>query len=193
MSLVLYSTPTSPFARRIRLLMEPLEVEIQTANFLEPEARKAYAIITPIRKVPVLDDNGTRIYDSHVIQQFVFNKLALSPLSIDESNLISVIDAVLDSLVIVMMSNRSGIEINNDQLIFALQNERIADSLNWLEQQCQENNFTEWNYVTMSLLSLVHWAQFRDLVDFSAYPAIVKVTAQFESLELVQQTMPANP
>tara|TARA_Y100001949_G_C15983082_1_gene329269 strand:- start:1122 stop:1703 length:582 start_codon:yes stop_codon:yes gene_type:complete len=193
MSLVLYSTPTSPFARRIRLLMEPLECEVVSVNFLEVGPRAEFAQVTPIRKVPVLDDDGTRIFDSHVIQQYLFTKLAMPALTIEQSNLLTVMDSVLDSLVIVMMSKRSGIEINNDQLIFALQNERIADSLGWLEKQCVSQDLSEWNYITMSLLSLVHWAQFRDLVDFTDYPAILAAVAPFESLPLVQQTIPANP
>lgn len=193
MSLVLYSTPTSPFVRRIRLLMEPLECEVQFVNFFDAGPRQDYAQITPIRKVPVLDDNGTRIFDSHSIQQHLFNTLNLPALSVDEQNLISVIDSVLDSLVTILMSKRSGIEIDPELLIFALQTERVADSLSWLEAQCQTRDMSEWNYVSMCLLSMVHWTQFRSLVDYSDYPAILAAIAPFESHPLVQSTMPVNP
>ncbi len=193
MPLVLYSTPTSPFARRVRLLMEPLKYDVQFVNFFDAEPRQEYARITPIRKVPVLDDNGVRIFDSHSIQQHLFKALDLPELSIDEKNLISVIDSVLDSLVTVMMCKRSGIEVDPDLLIFALQTERVADSLSWLEQQCLSRDLSEWNYITMSLLSMVHWTQFRDLVDYSDYPAILATIAPFEERELVQETTPVNP
>jgi len=193
MSLVLYGTPTSPFARRIRLLMEPLDCEFQFVNFFEAKPRQAYAQITPIRKVPVLDDNGTRIFDSHTIQQHLFKTLELPELSIDDQNLISVVDSVLDSLVTVMMCKRSGIEVDPDLLIFALQTERIKDSLNWLEQQCLSRDLSEWNYLNMCLLTMVHWTQFRNLVDYREYPAILAAIAPFENRVLVQDTMPVDP
>lgn len=180
MVLRLYGTQASPFVRRIRLLMGDTDYEFIPVNFLEPTPRQAFAQISPIRKVPVLVDGENTIFDSHQIQAYLQTRLNLPALSLEQQKQLTVIDAVLDSMVILMMALRSGLDVNPEQLIFALNIERIEDSLNWLDTASACGAFEHWNYVSMSLLAMVQWAKFRGLKNFDKYPHLMAVIQQFE-------------
>lgn len=180
MALQLYGTQASPFVRRIRLLMGDTAYEFIPVNFLEPAPRQAFAQISPIRKVPVLVDGEKVIFDSHQIQAYLQPRLNQPALTLEQQKQLTVIDAVLDSMVILMMARRSGLDVNPEQLIFALNIERIQDSLDWLDSASASGAFEHWEYVSMSLLAMVQWAKFRELENFDNYPRLMAAVQQFE-------------
>ena len=169
----LYGSQTSPYVRRIRLLLATTSHEFINLNIFAGEGRQTLAAINPALRIPKLDDAGQVIFDSGVIYRYLAPKLGIAPLSWYQENQLTVINAVSDSLVMLLQCSRSGFDTNDDKLFFNLQKERIATCLYVLEQQAANGEFKQWNYITMALYSLIDWTLFRQLIELDDYPALL--------------------
>ena len=190
MSMQLYGTLASVYVRRIRLALEDFDYEMKLVNVYDDIERQAFTQISPIRRIPVLVDGDQSIWDSHVIYQYLCDKRGQAGLSVEQHNLVSVIDAATDSMIILFQSRSSGVETPKDKLFFKLQHERVISALNWLEQQAKAGAFDDWNYPTMCMLATVAWAEFRGIDDVKAYPELLKVPERFSEREVVRSTQP---
>lgn len=191
MSIVLYGSRPSPYVRRIRMFLDDVDYRFEEIDVYGEAGRAYFSKISPIMKLPLLVDNNREVFDSHVIANHVRKLRGLPEFTIEEHNLISIVDAVTDSLIILFMGRRSGFSIDKDALIFKLQLERIPSSLAWLNQRAAEGVFDQWGYPVIALISLIGWAQFRDLYDFSGYPELLKVVEKTHaSRSIVQETAP---
>lgn len=188
--MILYGSIPSPYVRRIRMLLDGQDYQFQPINLYEDKARAEYAKIAPIQKMPMLEDNGQKIFDSHVIAQYIQQKLDLPAPSIEELNLVSAVDAVTDSLIILFYGKKSELDVSNEKLIFKLQLGRIPVVLTWLNTQAELGAFNQWNYASLALISMLDWANFRDLYDFSDYPALAKARHLHANNNAVKNTMP---
>ena len=168
----LYGSQTSPYVRRIRLLLAELPCEFIKLNILDSADRETLAAINPTLRIPMLDDAGQTIFDSGVIYRYLAAKTNATPLSWYQENQLTVINAVNDSLVMLYQCSRSGLDTNDDKLFFNLQRERIAMSLYVLEQQAANAEFANWQYPAMALYSLLDWVAFRELLELDDYPAL---------------------
>ena len=186
----LYGSQTSPYARRIRLLLATTAHEFINLNIFAPDDRETLAAINPTLRIPMLVDDNQTIFDSAVIQRYIAGKLALSTLSWYQENQLTVINAVNDSLVMLLQCSRSGFDTSDDILFFNLQKERVATSLYVLEQQAANGEFANWNYVTMALYSLVDWVLFRELVELDDYPALLQCVVNNAQQAGVKQSDP---
>ena len=124
----LYGSTTSPYVRRIRILLANIEHDFINMQIFSGEDRAQLTAKNPILKVPMLEDGEDIIFDSRVIFRYLSEKYSLPALTWREENLMSVIDAINDSLVQLFLLKRSDIESSDDKLFFKLQNERIAES-----------------------------------------------------------------
>ncbi len=168
----LIGSNTSPFVRRTRLLLAGLPYTYTQLD-IYAEGRSALANQTPILKIPVLIDNGQQIYDSRVIARYLEQTHGIGePLSWEEENRLTIIDGVLDSLVMLLLSQRSGLDTSSEVMIYRLQRERIKRSLATLEHEVLEGNFRLWRYPAICLYTLVDWADFRELINLRDYPTL---------------------
>ena len=190
MSMTLYGSLTSPYVRRIRMLLENIDYEFNNTNVYDDAQRAAFSAISPLRKLPVLTDGDTAVFDSRVIAEHIRKKRKWPETTIEQHNLISAIDAVTDSLIIAFMSKRSGIEVDKDKLLFKLQFERLPIILNWLNERAKTGIFSGWNVATLALVSMVDWVSFRELYDFSDYPDLVRAANQHNDKAIVKSTLP---
>ena len=115
----LIGSSTSPYVRRIRLLLadagqgyEFVDLNIYGAD--RDELRKA----NPAMKIPVLHDGDDVVYDSRVISRYLQEKLDLPHLSWEQENQLTVIDAVNDSMVTLLLSQRSGLDTDREEVMF---------------------------------------------------------------------------
>ena len=173
----LYGSQTSPYVRRIRLLLADTAHDFINLDIFSAAGRDTLAALNPTLRIPMLDDNGEIIFDSGVIYRYLAAKLALPTLSWYQENQLTVINAVNDSLVMLLQCSRSGFDTNDDKLFFNLQKERIATCLYVLEQQAANGEFKQWNYITMALYSLIDWTLFRQLIELDDYPALLACVA----------------
>ena len=189
----IYGSTTSPYVRRLRILLAEHDYEFSSFNIFGPE-REALKETNPTLKIPMFEDLTAQdtevLFDSGVTFRYLSEKLGLMPLSLHEQNLLSVIDACSDSLVNLMLLKRSGVDTTQDMMYFNIQRERQGASFAFLEKQIAKGEFSQWRYPTIALLVLVEWAQFRDLFDFSTYPALLAFVESNQQRPGVLDTKP---
>ncbi len=186
----LIGSTTSPFVRRLRLYLAEHNYEFINLDIFSPEDRQFLTENNPANKVPALIDGEQHIYDSRVIYRYLANKLGQTALSWPQENLLTLIDAANDSLVTILLSKRSGLDVEQDVLFFNLQHERLATVFNVLANEAANGEFTQWHYPSICLFCLLDWAQFRQLYDFSALPALVEFYQQAKSQLGIKETDP---
>ncbi|WP_372738587.1 glutathione S-transferase family protein [Neptunomonas sp.] len=166
----------SPYVRRIRLFLESRELlegqdyDFINLNIYSPEGRAELASYTPAMKIPVLVDQEQKIYDSRLIHRYLNEKQRNVPLSWNQENLLTLIDAANDSFVILLLSTRSNIDTNADSLIINLQKERIERTMQLLEDSVENGEISGWDYPAICLFCLLDWVNFRDLLNLAPFP-----------------------
>jgi glutathione S-transferase len=169
----LYGSQTSPYVRRIRLLLADTDHQFINMNIFAEADRQKLLELNPTLKIPMLLDNEEIIFDSNVIYRYLATKMGMAPLSWYQENQLTLINAVNDSLVSLFLCSRSGLNTNEDRLFFNAQKERIAASMFVLEQQAANQEFADWQYPEMALYCLLDWVIFRELLDLDDYPALL--------------------
>ncbi len=186
----LFGSLSSPFVRRLRLLLVSQPYEFISLNIFETAGRETLVQLNPTRKVPMLQDGELVIFDSGVIFRYLCQKLQLPALGWSDENRLTMINAVNDSLVEILLCQRSGFDTNSDKLFFNLQHERVTGTLQVLEQQVAAGQFDDWDYLAISLYSLLDWAEFRQLADLKPYPALQQFMLATKDRAGIAQTDP---
>jgi glutathione S-transferase len=191
----LYGSTTSPFVRRIRLLLEGNDYELVKVNIFGEE-REDIKAKNPTLKIPMFEDLSNPecpvLIDSGVIFNYLTNKLGLEDLSLMQQNLLAIINACNDSLVNMMILSRSRVDTTADKLYFNIQRERNEATFSYLDEEVRKGTFDKWNYLSMSLLVLVEWAQFRNLYDFNGHSNLVEFVKENQKQQGVISTKPVE-
>lgn len=189
----LYGSTTSPYVRRLRILLAETEYEFESVNVFGAD-REALKKVNPTLKIPMFKDaklKGTdMLYDSGLVYRYLVEQYGFGALTYAEQNMLAVIDACSDSLVNMMIMRRSDIDTSQDKLYYNIQRERQQVSFDVLEQEVAKGTFSNWNYLSISLLVLVEWAQFRSLFDFANYPNLLGFVAESQMQKGVTETAP---
>ncbi len=188
--LKLFGSTTSPYVRRLRILLQSVEHEFVLLDIFNSRDRAVIQGKNPTLKIPMLMDDGQVVLDSSNIFRYLRDKYALSDLSLVEQNVLTSIDAVNDGLVQMLILSRSEIDISADKLYFRIQRERQETVFSHLETEAKGGRFEAWNYLSISLYCLLDWVEFRNLFDFSDYPSLVKLYEQWQTLPICQATDP---
>jgi len=186
----LYGSIPSPYVRRIRLFLEGRDYQFINLDIFADEDRKLLTDANPAQKIPALIDGADCIYDSGVIYRYLTEKFQLPNLTWQQENLLTLIDAVNDSLVSMLILKRSGFDIEEDKFFFNLQRERCQQVLTVLDNEAEKGSFDEWNYLTMSLYALLDWIQFRELYDLTPYSALNEAVNKLINKDIVKSTDP---
>lgn len=186
----LYGTQVSPYARRLRLLLDDSQYEFIEMDILTDEGRQALAVKNPIMKIPMLEDEELMVYDSAIIFRYIQQKLSLPPLTWQQENTLTMINAVNDSLVELMICIRSSIDINADKMLFNFKHKRIDSVLGMLNDQVASGEFSQWDYPAMCLFALLDWMEFREFKQYIAYPALVNFLLENKQQPRVHDTDP---
>ncbi len=173
----LYGSTTSPYVRRIRMLLSNIEHDFISMHIFAGPDRDLLLQKNPTLKVPMLEDGTTTIFDSRVIFRYLTEKYSLPKLSWPEENLLSVIDSVNDSLVQLLLLQRSEVETDDSKVFFRLHNERLSHAFQYLNEETKAGAFSHWEYPAICLFCLVDWAAFRQLHDLSLYPELLEFVA----------------
>lgn len=168
----LFGSTTSPFVRRIRMVLANTDHDFVDMQIFAEGDRAELARRNPTLKIPCLDDEGQMIFDSRIIYRYLAQKFGHSPLTWEQENQLTLIDAANDSLVQLLLLKRSDFDTNDDRLFFRLQKERVESVFDELESQLNAGGFSQWQYPEISLFTLIDWVEFRELHDLAAYPAL---------------------
>lgn len=164
MSYVLVGSAPSPFTRRLRLAMESIPHEFLALNIYEPPGAAELKKISPTNQIPVLLENGRPLYESRVIYNYLAQKHHLPALSLEQENVISVAEGLMNAGVAkFLLINRSGVDATKPMMFLDRQLERIQSTHAWLREWMKSPAAREWNFVSMSVYSAYDWYQFRDI------------------------------
>lgn len=122
----LFSTPTSPYARKVRIMLieKHIECEIEVVPSLAaPES--PVPEYNPLGKVPTLVlDDGTSLYDSVVIVDYLDHKTPVARLIPQDNNHRAIVrrwealaDGVCDAAIAVVMEKRRVLEKQDETII----------------------------------------------------------------------------
>lgn len=188
MSYTLIGSITSPYVRKIRLcLHDKIFYDFKTVNYLEKEDAAYLRSVNPINKIPVLIDQGQVIFDSRVIYNYLTKKYGWTNLTIAEENILSAIDALLDTSINLFSLQRGGLDLacsTNSYII--RQQERMTLLLDFITPWVKQNN--EWNFLSMSLYSFLDWASFREIIELKSYPEMMNFLNNFKNSPGVDET-----
>ena len=187
MSYTLIGSTTSPYVRKIRLcLHDKIAYEFKTINYLEVHDANYLKSINPINKIPILIDQKQTIYDSRVIYNYLSKKYSWTTLSIEEENILSAIDAGLDTSINLFSLKRGGLDLAQPNTYITRQQDRIPLILQFLSPWARKNK--EWNFLAMSLYSYLDWGSFRGLLDLTDYPDMENFLTHFQNAPGVHET-----
>ena len=183
----LLGSNTSPYVRRIRLLLDDSDYEFVHLD-IYGENRDVLRRNNPALKIPMLIDGDQEVYDSRVIARYLSEKQQRPALSWDQENQLTLIDAANDSGVILLLSAKSGIETKG--MFYDLQRERIMMTLRTLSAMVDAGEFEQWHYPAICLYCMVDWMDFRDLVDFSEVQSLLSFRDRMADQPQVRATDP---
>lgn len=188
----LIGSVTSPYVRRLRILMKDLDLDFKTTMIFDPLQRAELKMITPILKIPVLqihtDGKTQNLYESRVIFNYLNKQHFKEELSLEEENLISIIDGINDSFVNLYMMKLAEMPIDEEKRFIKAQRERIAEGFSHLNSLWAHDR--RWNYTAISLYCLIDWALFRELYDFRDMPVLMRFHQLHSDSEIVKATDP---
>ena len=92
--------------------------------------------------------------------------------------MLTVIDSINDSLVQLLLLQRSDIQSSEDKLFFKLQNERVETAFQALNKAVENGEFSHWEYPSICLFCLVDWTAFRQLHELASYTHLLDFVAE---------------
>lgn len=185
----LIGSTTSPFVRRTRLLLSDTEYEFVNLD-IYGAGRDELRRNNPALKIPMLIDGKQEVYDSRVIARYLADKLGHAPLTWDQENQLTLIDAASDSSVILLLSKRSGLDVEQDAMFYSLQRERIMTTMRTLAAMVDAGEIANWQYPAICLYTLVDWLDFRSLVDFNGVESLLSFRDNHQSRPGITETDP---
>lgn len=192
----LFGHDTSPYVRRARALLAELGVSFDrdVAGWATPS--DGFLRASPVTKVPALEveENGERIVllDSRTIAEWLFERCGVqasakpaspkfqptlfsSSQRYADANVLTVIDAALDSAIQIFLFERDGVTKETAPYL-KRQHERVGKCLAWLDARYAGKSTLHdgaFGYVDLSLYCALDWLEFRQRLDLTSYRSLV--------------------
>jgi len=193
----LYGTTTSPFVRRVRIVAAEVGVELERVDTATDAGMAALREITPIRKVPVAIADGTTLFDSRVIIDWMtahygFGGLAGLREPWREANLVNAIDAALDAVIQLFYLRRDGVAIDGTPYA-TRQLERANAIFTWLGTQLAPDRRgfdTGLGLPEITLVCALEWMDFRKAYPTERASGVESVRAAWAEHPSIASTRP---
>lgn len=188
MNYVLLGSQTSPFARRVRMLLEEIPYEFKEINVFETEDGLHLNKITPLNQIPVLIDGDMKVWDSRQIFNYLNLTHRFENMSWEDENTLTAIDGAMNSAVNLLLMKRSGMKIDEPYMFVSRQKDRIESVLDYLKPYLQNRALKEWNFLTMSIYCFLDWALFRQIINIHSRPECQKFLDCYAEKTIVKST-----
>jgi glutathione S-transferase len=188
MTYTLIGSKTSPFVRRIRMLMEDIPYDFKELNIFETEDAITLNKVNPVNQVPVLLIGEEPIWDSRQIFNYINLHHKLHNMHWHDENFLTAIEGAMNSGVTLLLMKRSGMNTDEPFMYVNRQKERIESVLTYVKPYLENEGLKEWNFITMSLYSFLDWAIFRNIVNLDARPECQKFLAAHSGKNIVTTT-----
>jgi glutathione S-transferase len=195
MNYTLIGSLTSPYVRKIRLVIHGLDFQLKVVNYLEETGNDYLKSVNPVNKLPVLMDGEKVILDSRIIYYYLAQKNHWAPLTLDEENILTAIDGAMDTSISLFSLKRGGLDLESGNSYVQRQIERVPHILNFLSpwvKTLDEKNPKHWNFLSMSLYSYLYWVEFRGMYNLQDHPVLKEFLEKFKDAPgVVETTIPA--
>lgn len=203
----LYGHDTSPYVRRIRVLLAELGLPFtrDLNNWASPDLPQ----VNPLMKVPVLVDEGLTILDSRLIADYLYDRACgrvappppghppLQPTlwrpdrRYEDENVLLLIDGAADSAINVFLLDRDGI----DSPYLRRQMERVAACLRHLDGLYGEGDTLAPGtlaFADIALVCALEWMIFRERYDVRAHGNLARVLDRHRDRPSFAETHPSR-
>ena len=188
MAYILYGSQTSPYVRKLRILLHSIKYDFKEMAIFEKTDAEILNKINPINQVPVLKDGELTIWDSRQIFNYLNAIHRFQNMTWEDENLLTAIDGMIGASLNLVLLKRSGFDTNEDKLFFNRQRDRIKSIETYLASYLSGKGLTEWNYHSISLYCYFDWAIYRGLVKPEENPIAVKFLNAHKNREDVKAT-----
>lgn len=188
MGYVLYGSKTSPFVRRIRMLLEGLPYDFKEMNIFEGQDAIDLNKINPINQIPVLVDGENTIWDSRVIFSYLNSIHRFQNISWQDENILTAIDGAMNAGVSLLLMKRSGISTTEPYMYTVRQKDRMESILDFLKPFIKDHAMNTWDFHTMSIYAFLDWATFRGLITLDHRPDCLALLNQYKDKSIVIET-----
>jgi glutathione S-transferase len=178
--MILYGHDTSPYVRRVRVLLSelgmPFERDARSWSVADAEVLR----INPMLRVPALVDGGQALLDSKLIAAYLYERYPASaaapsghvPLqptlyhpehAYDDQNALCCIDAAADSAINVFLLELDGIPAEQSPYLLR-QQQRLRSCLGWLDDKLAGRDTLHpgcFSYVDIAIACTLDWMRFR--------------------------------
>lgn len=188
MNYTLLGSQTSPFVRRIRMVMENIPFDFKELNIFETDDALTLNKYNPVNQVPVLIHEERRILDSRHIFNYLNKIHKFQELSWEEENQLTIIEGALNSGVNLLLMKRSGMKIDEPYMFVNRQKERLDSVLDFLKSHIDGPALNDWNFITMTLYSFLDWGVYRGILNLDLRPECINFLDHYKNKAIVQQT-----
>ncbi len=188
MGYVLYGSKTSPFVRRIRIVLDELPYEFKEINLFEGQDAINLNKINPINQIPVLVDGANTIWDSRQIFNYLNAIHRFSNIDWMDENQLTALDGAMNSGVALHLMKRSGINIDEQIMYVVRQKDRIESILDYLKPYIENEALKNWNFHSISLYCFLDWAIFRGIIKIDQRPECQNFLDTYKNLPSVINT-----
>ena len=196
----LYTAMLSPFAARCRMQIYAKGLEVDFIEAGSGFAKEELAEISPIAKMPVLDDNGLIIPESEVICEYLedrFPENSLRPVDADSRAMVRLLSRIADTYVFAslfpLFAHLS--RKRRDPEVVTAKLAELNKGLASIEYFLGDGDYAVGDSLTLAdcclvpiLLFVSHYLTFFDISD--AFENFPKISAYFERMS--QQAIPAR-
>ena len=188
MGYVLYGSKTSPFVRRIRILLENIPYEFKEVNVFEGQDAVDLNKINPINQIPVLVDGNNTIWDSRQVFNYLNSLHRFQNMDWQDENLLTAIDGAMNAGVALLLMKRSGIKIEEPLMYVQRQKERMDSVLDFLKPFIMDQGLKSWDFHTISIYCFLDWALFRGMINIEKRPECQAFLEMHKNRKIVTST-----
>ena len=184
MSIKLYGSTTSPFVRRIRLILlqQQQAFEWVTVNVFDEQQGQDYLQLNPTLRVPCIELDGEVIWDSTLILQ----QLLSEPLNLLQLKQLALVNEANDAGVYLFQSIAFEVDAKHEKKPANQAKKRLAAILQHFETQTS----LHWDIIGQCLYCMLDWSIFRGILSLDNYPQLNQFYNAQQQRQEVRQTDP---
>ena len=157
----LYGTPLSHFSRKIRILLQELDIQFEFFDIGNVAKNTPNVFCgNPLMKVPILKDNGKIIFDSDNIARYIVNKYNSEDYfrvycnDPEYTNTLAVTSGIMGAEVKIILAQRTGMQDIYQYSVFSKAQNVIINGLRWLNEQNSVLNTENFSYLDISVVCM---------------------------------------
>ena len=159
----LIGSTTSPYVRKVRLLLGDTDYEFETLKALTPEGSKLLETYGPVKRIPILLIDGKQIFDSTIICDYLLEKQG-TVLTVDDKLNLRLIDELCDSCIILFQQKAWQIDPDWQNEMSTRMLSRAFGILDTIEQLLKDEQLSD--FQRDWLYCVIDWLSFRSVINW---------------------------